>query len=355
LAGENEDDKTGGSSTVDTGASSQQTPAPQPDNDANPASSTGDANTASSANEQGEQPKSALEAAQAAIAADDAKKTGTDKDTQTNSEADQDTDPDNGKEPTDDELEAGLDKFGKGAQRRIKTLARRLKERTAEVERFKPGHENFERLQTFVRSNNLVGEEVQQGLTIMALMKNDPVKALQVLEPHLANLRAYVGEILPADLQQQVDAGELTEAHAREIVRNRNEAARNANIANRERQASEQRTQREQLQALQSQMAGALNAYEKELIAADPDYEVKRTRYHDKVKLALITEEPKTVEQVRALAKAQWEAVQNEFKSLGVGKKPATEPVRTDGKTSRSEPAPPKSALEAAKRAVGDA
>jgi hypothetical protein len=360
LTVENKDDKSGASSDADTTDKSAQ-PGSQP-NDDKTASSADDANLASSANEQdGPKPKTALEAAQAAIAVDDAKKTGTQDNKGAAVDPAASKKPEGEVEPTDEELEKDIDKLSENAQKRIKTLSRRLKEAnqrvTAAEQQFKPGHENFERLVQFTRTNGLAAEEVQQGLTIMALMKNDPVRALEMLKPHLEGLNAFVGNILPADIQRQVDAGELTEAHARQLVAARNETER----VRKQAEASNQRTAEEREQdtrrQLASDMTSALNTFEAELKASHPDYGMKRSRFFDKVQLGMMSERPKTVEEARAVAKKAWETVQEEFKGLGiVTPKPPVDPVRTDGKPgglpANSEP--PKTALEAAQRALGE-
>jgi hypothetical protein len=355
------DDQTGTSSTADTANQSQ--PAPQPGNDGSSASSatpTGE-NKAPPANEQEQKPASALDAAKAAIAADDAKKASATPDTGEATAAKPDGDATDGeKEPTDEELEQGIEKLSAGAQKRIKTLSRRLKDantRLAEVEgELKPRADLWDRLSNYTRSNNLEGSEVQQGLQIMALMKNNPVKALEMLQPHLDMLNAFVGNILPADLKQQVDAGELTEAHARTIVATRNEARRTADAAQRDREVQEQRNEQQAANEIARDMTAALNTYEGELRAANPDYDRMKPFYYDKVRAALLSEKPRTAADARQVAKTAWDQTREAFKGLGVQPKPATDPVRQPG--GRSTPAnqePPKSAIEAARRAVGDA
>lgn len=355
-----EDDKTGVSSDADKGIDQQGS---QPNQDDNTASSAGGDKTASPAEqtEQGKKPASALEAAKAAIAADDARKTPLQSEDGKDQSARPTADADGEKEPTDDELEQGIDKLSDGAQKRIKTLSRRLREANAKIAdvetQYKSGHENFERLTNFTRANNLAGEEVEQGLVIMALMKNNPAKALEVLRPHLENLNAFVGNTLPPDIQRSVDAGELTEAHGREIVRTRNEAKRQEGIATRERETRTTEVTQASMQQAATAMTGALNAYEQELRAANPDYEKMRTFYYDKVRIALVSDKPKSAAEARTVAESAWKATKEAFKGLGVSTpRPEIVPVRGDGRRSTpSNPAPAKTALEAARRAVGDA
>lgn len=92
-----------------------------------------------------------------------------------------------------------------------------LKERNS----FKTEAAQFQNVQKFMDTNGISSEEAAEGFTIMALMRSNPQKAWEMLKPHVQNLLVAAGEVLPDDLAQRVQAGELSPAAAFEVSRSR--------------------------------------------------------------------------------------------------------------------------------------
>lgn len=92
-----------------------------------------------------------------------------------------------------------------------------LKERNT----FKTEAEQYQNVQRFMDSNGISAEEAAEGFTIMAMMRSDPQKAWEMLRPHVQNLLVAAGEVLPDDLSQRVQKGELTPEAAFEVSRSR--------------------------------------------------------------------------------------------------------------------------------------
>jgi hypothetical protein len=99
----------------------------------------------------------------------------------------------------------------KTAKEQVSTLETQLGE-------LKPLAEMGKSVQDFMAENHLSAEEFKYGQGIMALMKHAPDKALEALEDLREQLMVHLGKALPADLQERVDAGEISEAAAKELL-----------------------------------------------------------------------------------------------------------------------------------------
>lgn len=187
-------------------------------------------------------------------------------------------------DPTDEELE----KYHSRTRQRIKKLVNQRNEFKAEVDELRGPAEGFERLNKFVAEQNLSVDEVNIGLDIMALMRNDPHRAHEKLRPYWTALQEIVGNILPTDLQQAVDGGEISEKFARETAASRSKAA----VADDQRKRVETRvTQTEQYRQhtdATNAMVTAVSEWETKTWApSDPNYNVLKARVAKEIKLDL--------------------------------------------------------------------
>lgn len=192
----------------------------------------------------------------------------------------------------------------------------------AERDSLKADAGQYQQIQTFMEANNLQPDEVAEGYEIMALIKRGDnasiQKALEWFEPRVSYLKQQLGQELPDDLQEKVDAGQLDEDDAAEMARLRATTAR-----------SEQQTeaQREQFAANQAaadaqansvKMATAVQAWEDRTKASDPDYS-KKARMVEAEVLAEVQrtgKSPATPEEAEALVARAYGTVTEQFKAL---------------------------------------
>src|SRR3546814_12555294 len=77
----------------------------------------------------------------------------------------------------------------------------------------------------YVEEAGLETAEVNQTFEAARLIKDagrgqvDPAVALEAIMPFVQSLQALAGQVLPPELQQQVEQGALSEAHARDLAR----------------------------------------------------------------------------------------------------------------------------------------
>lgn len=243
------------------------------------------------------------------------------------SEEDQQADP-------DANAEAELEQFSKGAQRRIRELVGARKELEAkvaplqeQVETLKPKAEQMERLTGYMREHAIEPTHLDNALALTAMVNRGDVKVVPILESLLAQVRQKIGDVLPPELQQQVNLGYITEAHARELSRSRVAAQRSEEQVRQvqERTAAE-RAQREATEVT-NRAAQTADKWNQEQIQTDPDWNLKRDLVAQEMELQIhrlgAEGYPRTEKAVRDLlakAKASVEAKLKPFR-------PAPKPV----------------------------
>lgn len=237
-------------------------------------------------------------------------------------------------------------------QRRIRDLAASSKDRDAKIAELQPRAENFDRISQLMQRNSLSQDEVNRGFDIMAAVKTQPEKALEMLAPLVRELLKSTGHQLPEDLQGEVQAGRLTSDHARELSVTR---AR-ADLLGKQREASEQERaeserQRQHQQLVNTSIAAA-DEWHKEKATADPDWSMKQNRVVELVKLHLLetNQFPKSRDEARALFEAKLKIVNDDLKRL-LPKRPEIKPAI--GSASPHLKPAPKTMLEAMRGALG--
>jgi hypothetical protein len=168
-------------------------------------------------------------------------------------------------------------------QRRIKRL---LEDRG----RFKESHEAYGNITSYMAENSLSGQEVAIGFDMMAKLKRgDAAGFLKAIEPYVKNARLAVGEDLPDDLRQRVDAGYTDEDTAKELARERAKAAAAANAV-REREGRDQAAHAA-VQA--SALRETLNSWDR-ANASDPDFAAARPALLEFAKVSFAAQPPKS-------------------------------------------------------------
>lgn len=146
---------------------------------------------------------------------------------------------------------------------------------TRELEALRTPAQQYGLIEQYMTENQLSPQEVTTGFKIMALMKADPAAAREALLDQLQTLNQFLGHALPADLQQQVDEGYVTEDVARELAFRRNNDVRVQQQHQQTEQQRQQQQEQQQSEALRGQMAHAVASWETQIRQGDPDYAQK--------------------------------------------------------------------------------
>lgn len=232
----------------------------------------------------------------------------------------------------------------------------RWKALTAERDALRDDATSFQGIQSFMADNNLSGEEVAEGYEIMALIKRGDrgslEKALEWFEPRVAHLREQLGAVLPDDLAERVESGELDEADANALARGRADTRfAEAEQVRRQQEADAARAA-ETTQANGVELARAVQEWEDQTKAADPDY-AKKAGMVLTMSRAIIQERggkyPSTKDEAVQLAKDAYERVNQTFADLVPKPRPVTpSPTGVSTPTPAAAPTSLKDAIRAA-------
>lgn len=221
-----------------------------------------------------------------------------------------------------------------------------------ERDQYRQGHEQFGAIQGFMQQNKLQVQDVSQALKIAAAINNDPAKAAEMLQPIVQRLHQYTGEVLPDDLKQRVESGELSEQDARELVKTRNENARLNRQSQQQSQQFEQSRRTEATQRVQAAMADAANREQDQIAKSDPDYEKKAPLVRDKLAVLIPQRQPKSAEEAAALVREAHKAVTKQLSSMVPRREIRPGPSSTESGKSRTAPREPETMQEAIAQAM---
>lgn len=253
------------------------------------------------------------------------------------------------------DVEAGqkipYDRFKKVIEQR-NTWKEQVQSVEQERDQYRQGHEQYEALQTYMREHELRTQDVVEALQIAAAMNRNPAEAARMLAPKMQQLQQYTGEILPSDLQQQVENGELTAEHARDLVRQRNETARLHREHQRTQAERQQQDQQVQVQQAQQAMARAADQTVAELRNSDPEYDQKASLIRTTLESLIAQRRPQTAQEATALVKEAHQRVTQEVVKFRPRREVRPGPSSTSGGSATSAAREPQSMEEAIQLAM---
>ena len=209
----------------------------------------------------------------------------------------------------------------------------RWQEMLRERDSFKEEATQYRQITGYMSQNNLSNEEVAKGFEIMALMKNDPLKAREMLTQYTRALDEFAGAVLPQDLTTKVQEGMMDEASAQELARARNIAA--ANAARAEQLAQAQQSQYQQMS--QQAIHGAVSNWEETIKTRDVDYAAKQNLVLDRARTYLAQGQPQTPEQALAIVERAYADVNETLKGFAPRRQPVR-PITSTNSSTTSQP-----------------
>ena len=247
---------------------------------------------------------------------------------QTEKEPTPPADPD--ADPTDDEMKS----YPVRTRKRIERL---LEQRNHARE----GARQYEQVQTFLQTHGVTADEAADGIMIQALIKTNPVEAWKMLKPIAQKVAMEAGEMLPADLRPQVQAGKLARETALEISRLRAAQSSTTKQAEFQQQQAEQHQRQQAVQAVQQSVA----QWEMAARARDPEFDaIGEDMQREIAFLQRSQGMPTTPAAAQQMLQAAYDSVRKRRTSLTP--KPAVAPLQ-GGRVASGQPvAEPKSVLD---------
>ncbi len=190
--------------------------------------------------------------------------------------------------------------------------------------------ERYHNVVGFLEEAGLSEAEAADGLQIMAKAKVDPAGAWADIKPWVQKLLVAAGEVLPDDLRQRVESGEITKEVATELSRAR-AAGENAKA---EKSFREQQAERRQQTGLVNELRGAATSWENDRRLKDPNFDAKYEAIQKEVAWLIRKEgQPNTADGVKDQLRRAYKSVNDQLASAAPAqpapvRKPAITPVR---------------------------
>ncbi len=143
----------------------------------------------------------------------------------------------------------------------------RFKEVNEKVKSLEPLAQAHQQIVQHCQTNRIDPTQFAEGMNMMALVNNNPEQALQKFEGYVEQLRVALGKGLPADLQQEVTDGTLSEKRAKEIAQSR--------IQMQSRDSTNRFSQLQQQQAEQQQTLQAMGSWMDNKLKLNPSFKQK--------------------------------------------------------------------------------
>lgn len=243
------------------------------------------------------------------------------------------------------------------SQNRILKVAKEKNE--AAIAELTPKAKTHEDLHSYLTENRLSADDFRNMLTIGAAMRNDPFAAYDMLLPIMQQLEGIVGVRLPADLQAQVTAGQVTPEVASELARTR--AARAAEEDRRKHaeevaQAARDREAQSAEERVGGEVVASFNAWEKDWKARDPDYDKKLPLVMRTLEASWGKgEAPRSPEEARQQAERALEEVNKHLSGIISIPQPKSGILPPGGGATTTARPIPQSSIDAARAAIGGA
>ena len=199
----------------------------------------------------------------------------------------------------------------------------------------------------YLQNSGVTPDEFGELQRVGALMKRDPEKALAALEEHVDRLKKFLGYEIADDLRNEVEQGFMPEERARELSQARAKAG-HAEAAVREHAAATAARER----------VGAVEAWENDIRARDPDFDAKLPNVQQATKLAILERERAgkpvaTHEDALEVVKAAYEQTNAMFARFRPKPAPVPATPSSAAPVAQAMPRAPTTALEAAWAALG--
>lgn len=147
----------------------------------------------------------------------------------------------------------------------------RFRQLVRERNEYREAAGEYSKITRFLDESGLSRDEAGEALNVAALAKLDPKKAWETVRPWVQKLLIAAGEVLPDDLRQRVERGEVPQDVALEISRS-NAAIANMQAAQQFRQEREAQVSRERVA---SEMHNASIAWAEDRKLKDPNFDAK--------------------------------------------------------------------------------
>lgn len=207
---------------------------------------------------------------------------------------------------------------------RFQELIKERNEFKQKVEQYEPAIKRDAALSDYCQKNGITNDEFVNAMEVAALLHNEPKKALETLKQYVETLELTLGNKLPADLQQEVDDGAISEARAKELA--------NLRVKSQGLEYTGKKSEAQVVQERQRTIATAVNSWEQQKKTADPAYDKKYPLIEKAFVAACSLTPPRSPAEAVALVEKAYADVNAALGTL-VPKPPTRKVLRSNGAT----------------------
>jgi hypothetical protein len=180
-------------------------------------------------------------------------------------------------------------------RKRITQFRTKLKDAHSRLAEFEPAAKGYGDLMGWIEQARISQQDFTDALNVAALINNNPAEAYKALMPVVEKLREFVGEVLPEDLQRQVDEGLTTREVARDLVRERKAREHLEATAARDTALTRERQTAAVVQQTNEEAVNTVRSWEAQIRTSDPDYQKKAPLVWDRMMVLMGEERAKGV------------------------------------------------------------
>lgn len=178
--------------------------------------------------------------------------------------------------------QAEYDSFHPRTRKRIDEFRREIKTLNEQMVPLQAQARTTAELQNFLKQADIAKEDFGLVLDLAASMRRGDFKTfLEGVTPYVKLAQENLGISLPADLQNAVRMGHMTQDAARYVAQERGARLLAETRLNRTTQETSQRERAEAVQEFQASVAGAVSNWEQGVRKSDPDYARKEPVVRD--------------------------------------------------------------------------
>lgn len=238
-------------------------------------------------------------------------------------------------------------------RRKIRRLLDERRQLRTEVSELKPDAEIGSQLKNYADTNGLSSQDVVFALDLASMVAREDYEGFyKVISPLVRHAQEVTGVVLPPDLYDMVQQGQMTEQAARQFALTRfQNASHEVKVRNMEQQQATA-----QVQNVRTDVLRSVADYERKLAANDPDYKAKADAVRRTAQAMLFERGGRinNANEALQITKAAYDEVNARYRRM----KPAVRPTApTPGSSNPQTPAArtaPKSLMEAAMQGLAN-
>lgn len=201
----------------------------------------------------------------------------------------------------------------------------------------------YNKIEEFCTAHGIAPEDFSYWLNVAALTKNDPAKAMEMLNPKVQELQSFKGEILSPELQSAVENGEISLEWAKKL-------------------AAQEQVEQQRQQKFMQEVQTSFDSWAHSVQKSDPDFKPKSSPDAPDGKFELVLHKIgaewqkagiKTPQDLTAFAEKCYNAIKGTVSAFS-GQKKSSTIVRSNQSTSAAQ-GEPKTMEEAISRGFSKA